>query len=475
MSAITDIKCVLSQKAFDAFCKKIHIPEEVHPVLPGRGDTMHERPAGKIRIIPTVGLFRCFYVNSKKNGWMSFSKRSDNAPVYPAPVADDFNAQDYATFVAHPSPFRKFPKEFLCLVGLSRHYTLDEETYPWFLHKNGEEMDIFAFIHTLDPTKVKVVERERIKDEPLLLVTTVRTVPLLPVASDRAKSKLEASVDRIFDEGGIGNQKKQGDSAGGRQGADIQPVSEAVDTAIEDVAPVQLKCQRKRKTVVVNASEPSHHHPKRAVLNADVRGEAIPTLPFVTSSVSAKLEREGRDHTDSVVGPNLRTISAPQRFVISLDSSHHSGANVAEAEVDSLVRSFVPVMTVVTTVTSTVDPALVVKEKPVKPFLFSTDSSSAGGADPNTGFFLDLSASDFLVSGIRTVIDHDTNLQKTYVPQWSVTNGSRLDDDRVCCEMVDEFAPLKFFTSVRRMEHDQLFTEFNVRAARQMSLSAEVR
>ncbi|GJV99952.1 hypothetical protein Tco_1555204 [Tanacetum coccineum] len=41
--------------------------------------------------------------------------------------------------------------------------------------------------------------------------------------------------------------------------------------------------------------------------------------------------------------------------------------------------------------------------------------------------------------------------------------------------MVDEFAPPKFFASVREMEHDQLFTEFNVRVARQMSLSAEVR
>nr|GEV35079.1 hypothetical protein [Tanacetum cinerariifolium] len=41
--------------------------------------------------------------------------------------------------------------------------------------------------------------------------------------------------------------------------------------------------------------------------------------------------------------------------------------------------------------------------------------------------------------------------------------------------MVDEFAPPKFFASVRGMEHDQLFTEFNVGDARQMSLSAEVR
>ncbi|GJS23449.1 hypothetical protein Tco_0452081 [Tanacetum coccineum] len=41
--------------------------------------------------------------------------------------------------------------------------------------------------------------------------------------------------------------------------------------------------------------------------------------------------------------------------------------------------------------------------------------------------------------------------------------------------MVDEFAPPKFFASVRGMEHDQLFAEFNVGAARQMTLSVEVR
>nr|GEY17786.1 reverse transcriptase domain-containing protein [Tanacetum cinerariifolium] len=69
---------------------------------------------------------------------------------------------------------------------------------------------------------------------------------------------------------------------------------------------------------------------------------------------------------------------------------------------------------------------------------------------------------------------HTTALQKVYVSQWSVTNVSHLDDGRVCREMVDEFAPPKFFASVHGMEHDQLFTKFNVRVARQMSLSVEV-
>ncbi|GJU05491.1 hypothetical protein Tco_1121921 [Tanacetum coccineum] len=171
--------------------------------------------------------------------------------------------------------------------------------------------------------------------------------------------------------------------------------------------------------------------------------------------VGAVLNVKDGDHTDSVAEPNFQTVSAPQRFVISSDSSHHSSANVTKAEVDSLVRSSVPVMTAVTTVTSTVDLASIAKEKPVKPSPFFVGSSSAGGTDPATGGFTDLTGSDFLVGGIRTVINPESDLQKTY--------------------MVDEFAPPKFFASIHGMEHVKLFTEFNVGAARQMSLSTEVR
>ncbi|GKC70025.1 hypothetical protein Tco_1115908 [Tanacetum coccineum] len=359
---------------------------------------------------------------------------------------------------------------------MDRTIRLRRESKNTYLSKNVRErkkLDSFAFIPTSDShPKGKVVEWERIKDELLLLETTVgRTVSLLQVVPDRAESELEASVDKLFDEGGSGNQTEQGDSAGGG----------------------------KRKTVVVDAGE-SSHPPKRlredhrtpsgasvggksmfavqrfldgAVLNAKVRGRVIPTLPFVTSSISTTPEHKGGDHTDSVAEPNLQTVSAPQRFVISLDYSHHSGANIAEAEVDSLVRSSVLVMATVTTITSTVDLASIAKEKPVKPSSLFTGSSLAGGTDPATGGFTDLTGSDFLVGGIRTVINPESDLQKTYVPQWSVTNGSRLDDGRVCREMVNDFAPPKFFVSIREMEHDQLFTEFNVAAARQMSLSAE--
>nr|GEW17275.1 hypothetical protein [Tanacetum cinerariifolium] len=346
MSTITNIRCALTQKAFNTFCAKYHIPEER-------------------------------------------------------------NSCDWLDSAAITLWMRKL------IPGSC-------------IRTERVDMDLFAFIHAPGPTKVNIVERERVGDEQLLLQTIIdRTIPLLTVAPDRADNELETSIDKLFDEGGSGSQ-----------------------------AP---RHQRKRKTVVVEA-DGSSHPPKKlredhgtpsgppiagksrtavqrlfagAVLNAEVRGDPIPTLPFVTSSISATPEREGGIHTHSVTGLNLRTISAPQRFVISSNSSHHSGANVAEAEVDSLVRSSVPVMTIFTTTIPTADPVVAVKKKIVKPYAFVADSSFAGGADPNVGVYSDLTESDFLVSGVRTVIDPDIDLQKVYVPQWSVTNGSRLDDGRM--------------------------------------------
>ncbi|GKD13057.1 hypothetical protein Tco_1197464, partial [Tanacetum coccineum] len=232
----------------------------------------------------------------------------------PFPKSSDFNAEHYATLVAYPAPFHKYSKHFLCLVGIS-------------------QMDLLSFIQTVDPTKVRVGERQHAEDEPRLLDTTMgRVVSLLPIAPARAESELDTSVDKLFDEGGSGNQAEQGNSASGRHDVGIQLVSEAAETVVEDAAPVQ---------------------PMRGpTVGGKSRSAVQPATP----------EREDGDHTKSLAGTNLRTIGAPQRFVISLDSSHHSGANIAEAEVDSFARSSVLLMTVTTTVTSTVDPTTTVKE-----------------------------------------------------------------------------------------------------------------
>ncbi|GJW04937.1 hypothetical protein Tco_1563793 [Tanacetum coccineum] len=315
-------------------------------------------------------------------------------------------------------------------MGISRNYTLDEDTYPQFLRGDGEAMDLLSFIRTADPTKVRIGERQRGEDEPNLLDTNVGcTVPLLPVAPVRAESELDASVDRLFEEGGSGDQEEKNDSAAGFQSFGIQIVSEVAEIVAEDVmfhgdSWWAYGCG----SHVLNGSRFSCG----VSLNAEVRGEVIPTLPFVTSSVSATPEREEGDHTDSLAG----AISA----LLGLCKA---------------------------------DPATTAKEKLVESSVFGDGSSSE--ADHTVSGFSGLTGSDFIVGGIRTIVSPDTDLQKVYVPQWSVTNGSRLDDGRTCREMVDEFVPPKFVASIRGMKHDQLFTEFNVGAARQMSLSAEVR
>nr|GEX88787.1 hypothetical protein [Tanacetum cinerariifolium] len=521
MSTITEVKCVLSQKAFDVFCEKFHIPKEIHLVLPNPGDTMHERPSGKIglytrfidfanfrlslstflvnilrhfcinisqlsvigaakvshfeilchvyEITPTVGLFRCFYVNSKKNGWMSFIKRSDKSHVCytkpldslknlndhffwvddfacparfpwhttknmtrdPAPIAADFNAQDYATLVAHPSPFWK------------------------------EDMDIFAFIHTPDPNKVKVVELERKDDEPRLLETNVGpTVPLLLVAPNRGESELNACVDKLFDE--PRRQKKRKTTIADGSGPSHPPKKLREDHETSSQSSVGGKSKSAVQRLFAGA-----------VQNVEVRGEPIPTLPFVTSSVFATPEPEGKDYTNSMTGPNLRTISALQRFVISSNSSHHSGSNVAKAEADSLVMSSVPVMTVVTTTTPMADPAVIVKEKLLNPPCLLVILLPLVGLILMLVFFFILPEVIFLLV-VSIVITPDTDLQKVYVPQWSVTNGSRLDDSRVV---------MKWWMNLLLLNFLRQFVELNTTnfslslmwGLRGRSLSAEVR
>nr|GEX56118.1 hypothetical protein [Tanacetum cinerariifolium] len=325
----------------------------------------------------------------------------------------------------------------------------------------GQEMDLLSFIQTADPTKVRIGERQRDKDEPKIFETTIgRVVPLLPVALAHSSSELEASVDKLFDERGSGEQAKRGDSASGGHGVGIQLVDVVAETVVEDVAPAQPKRQKKQKTKVVDTGEPSHPAKKlrddhgasngptvggksqssiqrlftEAVQNAEVRGRVIPTFPFVTSSVSTTSKHEGE--TELLAGANLRTIGAP---------------------------TSVPIITSATTTTPTptVDPAAIAKEKLVGSSVCGADSPSAGGSHPIPGGFSDCTGSDFLISGIRTVIDPDSNLQKVYVPHWNVTNGSCLDDGGVCREMMSLSAEVR------------MRAEYNIRERRRLNSVVE--
>ncbi|GJZ87108.1 hypothetical protein Tco_0658718 [Tanacetum coccineum] len=65
--------------------------------------------------------------------------------------------------------------------------------------------------------------------------------------------------------------------------------------------------------------------------------------------------------------------------------------------------------------------------------------------------------------------------KRWYVPRWNISNDSLLDDGFSCRTLVDRVAPPAFFSSLRSIDCDQLYTEFNVGAARQICLGSKVR
>ncbi|GKA82145.1 hypothetical protein Tco_0788893 [Tanacetum coccineum] len=366
-------------------------------------------------------------------------------------------------------------------------------------------MDLFAFIHVADPTKVKIVKRERVEEEAKLLDSTVgRVVPLLPVAPARAKSELEASVEKLFDEG---DSTEQGDSAtGGGHDAEIELVTAVEDTAAGNVAAERPKRPRKKRPAATDASG-SSHPPKKlrgdygtssevvivvkslsvikellasSIMSAEAGVLAVQTLPFVTSSVPLTSEREGGAPRDSVTGVNIRTTSPTVKFVISLDSSHHSSTNASGAEVDYVIRSTIlPSVTteaVITTSVVSVPPVSVprVADKVIPQVQQSVfhESSFVDTIKPDATGPSHLPGKELFL-GSREV--DSENLHEVFILHWNVSNDALLDDLDTSREFIDHLAPLVLFTKIRDMDYEQLFTEFNVGSACQVYLNAEVR
>ncbi|GJV71320.1 hypothetical protein Tco_1491315 [Tanacetum coccineum] len=170
----------------------------------------------------------------------------------PIPKSSEFNAEHYATLVSYPALFHKYREPFLCLVGI--------------------KMDFLSFIQTADLTKVRVDERQRAEDKPRLLDTTVgRVVPLLPIAPACAENELDTSVDKLFDEGG--REDNVWEDHGTSTGPSVAGKSKS---ALQRLL-------------------------ARAVLNPEVGVAALPTLPFITSSVSVTPEREDGNQSDFMV------------------------------------------------------------------------------------------------------------------------------------------------------------------------------
>ncbi|GKB43456.1 hypothetical protein Tco_0888398 [Tanacetum coccineum] len=481
MGTTDSMKSVLTPPALDALCEKYHIPDVVHPELPGRHDKIRSSPAGKIGVysrffnfanyriplsqflidilayfqinlsllsvitaakvshfeilchvhgfVPTVGNFHRFYINSTNKGWMSFSKHAENAPICyttpldslnnwndhffwvdasafplavpwhsdktlkkdPHPTPAKFDA-DVCNYLAdNPAPFRKFLKPFLCFVGISRYYDLDEDCYPTFWANVDE--DLFAFINHAEVS--------------LLQLTRGRVVPFAGV-NDQENVNVQGVGDADVNEGD-GDAVKVNQTEQGVHVVDVGGMDVVADDEVQAIVtdkPKRIRKKRKAADCAGGSVAVLQSLLESSTLPVEVGVTAAATVPFVPSSMIH----------DSIFGTGLRTQHPAKRFVISLDSSHDLNADVTDDEVTSVIR----------------DSA-------------SPSVAEADVVSPSQPVGIELSEGIFYVS---QHIDSGA-LRQIYIPTWNVVNDSALDDSEICQCMIDHLAPLRM-----RLEHE---------------------
>nr|GEX74442.1 hypothetical protein [Tanacetum cinerariifolium] len=202
-------------------------------------------------------------------------------PVMTTVVAAIVVAGTSSAPVLRVASFRRFSEPFLCLVGLSRYYDLDDNVYLTFLTDVGEEMDIFAYIHHAEP--IKGEQNDIVKD-------------VGPHDLNEGGSGAE-----------VGDQTKETDRV--VQDEEVKIIAdEDVQAAVAD----KPKRTRKKRKAASGASGLLD----RSTLAAKIGVTAVATVPFVTSSVTLTPEREGGRHTDSIFEPNLWTQHPTERSSI---------------------------------------------------------------------------------------------------------------------------------------------------------------
>ncbi|GJY74027.1 hypothetical protein Tco_0478458 [Tanacetum coccineum] len=325
MGSIDDIKSILTQSALDALCEKFHISRIVHPELPSRNDRIRNSLTGKIDVYTRFFDFSNyriplsqFLVDILEYFQINLSQLFVIAAANVSPFEILCRVHDFVTTVGnflcdflatHPTPFQKFSESFLCLVGISRYYELDDNVYPVFLSDDDKDMDLFTFINHADPTKIRIGEKQIEEGQtPLIDSTRGRMVLLTDVnkQGNQNDNVQDVGHDVVVEEGAADGQENS-------VVADIVHIEDEVPAIVAD----KPKGTRKKRKTASGAS----NFLDSSTLAAEVGVTAAVTAPFVISFVTPTPERESDGRTDSISKLNLRTQHPAERFVIRATTS----------------------------------------------------------------------------------------------------------------------------------------------------------
>ncbi|GJY28642.1 hypothetical protein Tco_0404409 [Tanacetum coccineum] len=348
----------------------------------------------------------------------------------PAPHLTARQEQAVQVLSSNKAPFRRYPECFLALVGLSPYYPFGENTYPAFERPDRTDMGLLDYIRTADPRKVQAVEVQKGEEQ----VTLLESIKHCFVSLDAP-----AAVHQASGSGSGAGPEVSAPSAGENVVAEENVIP--VGTYVDLVDPED-------NLTVVEKGDAAQKQPEKAKRKK---------LSKQSDPLPAKRLRI--DHPSLASGTGGKTLASLRRTIP--EGSLLLGSSPADVHTQVTVRSSrtadAPVYTAADTVTSSRGKTLVVPTSDV-----------GGSSQPETS---EESADSFY----ETAVLNSEDAKRWYVPRWNITNDSLLDDGFSCRTLVDRVAPPGFFSTLRNMDYDQLFEEFNVGAARQICLGSEVR
>ncbi|GJR68280.1 hypothetical protein Tco_0014345 [Tanacetum coccineum] len=405
---------IMTQEMVDSFCESFYISAEVHLTAPGRDKTVAQFPAGVLE--------------------------KDPAPHFTAR-----QEQTVKLLESHKAPFRRYPECFLCLVGLSPYYPFDDNSYSAFERPDGTDMGLLDFIKTADPQKVRAVEVQKGDDQVTLLESTRHCfMPLVIPAAEGSGSIEVMEIHAPTERGQESVAKEDAYLELADPGEGMAMVRQSDEEVVTE-QPKKIKKKRLTKQRdVLPAKKLRTDHPSLA---SGTGGKTLAGLEQIMPAGSRLLARE-QSATPSV--------ASPQESESFVDLSAQASLQIRTTVWSSSTLS-APIDTVAATTTSTKAKLAAV----VNPDLASPSQlEESKGSDDS---FYELATLD------------PSEEKRWYVPRWNITNDSLLDDGFSFRTLVDRVAPPTFFSAFRSMDCDQLYTEFNVGAARQICLRSEVR
>ncbi|GJU77278.1 hypothetical protein Tco_1274348 [Tanacetum coccineum] len=408
---------IMPREMVESFCNNYYIPDEVYPTAPGRDRTITQFPEGK------VGVYtRVFPIS---------------VPLYtggvlekdPAPHLTARQEQAVQILSSNKAPFRRYPEWYLALVGLSPYYPFGENTYPAFEGPDRTDMGLLDYIRTANPRKVQAVEVQKGEEHVTLLDSTKRCFMSLD-----APAVVQAS------------------GSGSGAGPGVSAPSAEENVAEENVIPVGTYLDLvdpEDDLTVVEKGDAARKQPEKA--KRKKLSKQSDTLPAKRLRV---------DHPSLASGTGGKTLASLRQTIpegsLALEPSFQADVGT-QVTVRSSHVADAPVYTASDTMTSSRGKA------------HAAPMSDMGGSSQLE------TSEDSADSFYETAALNAEDAKRWYIPRWNITNDSLLDDGFSCRTLVDRVAPPGFFSTLRNMDYDQLFTEFNVGAARQICLGSEVR